>query len=732
MRENERLERGEVRGSLAPRQKRSIAFVLKMETELSFSLLLAVLGTTVNGFSLCKDPELFTWSQAIELQCEGVNEVTCWNILGFKWNDDDNICQTEFWTRSTPDIVTACTSAGGTPQETQTCGDHKETFLTYLTDNNISTEVPLTTETCATLLSGDTLGLEGSLYTFIHATTVCCGGQPHLGACDPDEQAICADTGFYTPDRFLRMRCYGVNQTTCEDALPGFSWEIDRQGGHEVCTGPAAGQMACETAMGFTSPQLTCAELNTIYSLLETRYQLDFETQEGCDAFFVNVSSEFGSMDDVNPLLTNSFLNYVGAPLCCDGMPTVCTSEDPYSVCADPDDFVPENPARLECHGLTLDECLGLDGFEYDDKESTCLTELFMEANEGYEDACMDIGGFPVAPSTCAETQAYLTSYFTEMSLNGFNNETCQDLLSEVDDPFTALYWFEHLPTACCGSTTSTCEFEPIDLCAEPDQFTPNATARLRCLGISVEQCGALEVRGYQVDDDGVCKTRVFEPISVDAESDCMNIGGIPKVEATCELTQTVATYLLGEHRIYNLSVHGQCQNAVDSLDGDDAYASYLFRHVPVVCCGGEENAICSADDVDDTCENQILFYEASELATCGNPLATNFTDSTCDDGCLENVQSLVDDLGCCAIDWIEAAYAGADIPTSTIWDRILQVCSADTTSIDTCDEGVNPGTPTPAPVPAPVLPDSGAPSFTKISVFTMLTAVAAAMSAQQ
>ena len=30
---------------------------------------------------------------------------------------------------------------------------------------------------------------------------------------------------------------------------------------------------------------------------------------------------------------------------------------DPYSVCADADDFIAENPVRLECLGITRDEC---------------------------------------------------------------------------------------------------------------------------------------------------------------------------------------------------------------------------------------------------------------------------------------------------------------------------------------------------------------------------------------
>ena len=69
---------------------------------------------------------------------------------------------------------------------------------------------------------------------------------------------------------------------------------------------------------------------------------------------------------------------------------------------------------------------------------------------------------------------------------------------------------------------------EHVQVCSDPSQFTPEAPARVHCNGITGEQCESLDNKGFQLDeDDDVCKTRVFEPISSTAEADCADIGGM-------------------------------------------------------------------------------------------------------------------------------------------------------------------------------------------------------------
>ena len=77
-------------------------------------------------------------------------------------------------------------------------------------------------------------------------------------------------------------------------------------------------------------------------------------------------------------------------------------------------------------------------------------------------------------------------------------------------------------------------------------------------------------------------------------------------MEATCEVTRTIATYLLGEHQVYDLSSKDQCEGVADAMYNDPSYALYLFKHIPTVCCGGVENAVCTGEFVMTLC-----FFEA-------------------------------------------------------------------------------------------------------------------------
>jgi len=235
-----------------------------------------------------------------------------------------------------------------------------------------------------------------------------------------------------------------------------------------------------------------------------------------------------------------------GTAACCGSEGTVCdTAASSESICADPNDFMPDHPMDYYCDGVDQDDCCAMGGNYHEASELDQCSVLRggdchlagAADTTAMESACVAAGGTfrPSVTSTCATRMAYVRGWG---GVDTCNDQPCDDCDHTVADELQSMM------RGCCGNGTFVCSSGESESAGEPDlclsgTFDGTAIYSVECLNLATAaDCTALQsehMPSTQLD-------RYWSPANEEAmgcgepsRCDVHSIGG-DSAEERCEL----------------------------------------------------------------------------------------------------------------------------------------------------------------------------------------------------